>query len=272
MAPMGDRKIKKLGKLIKIWLILASREAQVQFLTNWAGILFIVGKVLRFSLFFVFIFSILSSTKSLVGYTREQVIFFFLVFNLVDILIQFLYRGIYTFRFRVVSGDYDIDLVKPWPSFFRPVFGSADFLDFLTLIPLWAYFFWFISRYQLLSGSAGFLLFLLLLVNSLVVGFAFHLFVCAVCVITLKIDHLVWVYRDLTNMARFPTDIYQKGIQYLLTFTIPVVILITVPAKALLGLLSWQWIGLSFLIGGVSLWASLRFWCFALSRYSSASS
>lgn len=264
--------VPTVARLVKIWLMVASRAAQSQLLTGIAGILFIIGKIVRFLLFFVFLFAVLSSSQTLAGYSREQVILFFLVFNLVDISIQFLFRGVYVFRPLVVSGNYDLDLLKPLPSFFRPLFGWTDILDFITLVPLLGYFLWFIFAHQLFSGFADLVLFFLLLFNALLIAFAFHLFVCAVCVLTTEIDHLVWVYRDLTSMARFPTDIYQRGIQAILTFTIPVVILITVPAKALLGLLSWQWVIFSFLISGVFLFLSLRFWKFALKQYSSASS
>ena len=270
MVPMVAK--KRLLKFIKIWMMVASRAAQAQLLTNWAGILFIIGKIIRFLLFFVFLFTILSSTKTLAGYTREQVILFFLVFNLVDIMIQFLFRGVYVFRPVVVRGDFDLDLLKPLPSFFRPLFGWTDILDFITLVPLWGFFLWFVFSHQLFVGLWSLILFSLLLISALVIGFSFHLFVSAVCVLTTEIDHLVWIYRDLTDMAKFPTDIYQKGIRYLLTFTIPVVILITVPAKALMGLLSWQWIALAFIISGVALWGSLQFWRYALTQYSSASS
>ncbi len=264
--------MRKLARLTRLWLFLASREAQIQLLTNWAGILFIIGKVIRFLLYFVFLFAVLSSVPTLAGYNREQVILFFLVFTLVDTITQFLFRGVYTFRFRVVSGEYDLDLLKPWPSFFRPIFGSADFLDFFTLVPFLVYFFWFLIDHHLIISFFQFLSFSVLLLNSLILGFAFHLFVCSVGIITLQVDHLVNVYRDLSSMARFPIDIYKKGVQYFLTFTIPVVILMTVPTKALLGMLTWPWLVLAFAIGGVSLWASLRFWRFALKRYSSASS
>lgn len=259
-------------KLVKVWLMVASRAAQSQLLTSWAGVLFLIGKIVRFLLFFVFLFAVLSSSKTLAGYSREQVIFFFLVFNLVDIMIQFLFRGVYVFRPLVVSGGYDLDLLKPLPSFFRPLFGWTDILDFITLVPLWVYFLWFVFAHQFFITPLALILFFLLLVNSLILAFAFHLFVCGICVLTTEIDHLVWIYRDLTNMARFPTDIYQRGIQAVLTFTIPVVILITIPAKALLGLLSWQWLILSLVISGLFLWGSLRFWKYALTQYSSASS
>ena len=247
------------------------RAAQSQLLTSWAGILFLLGKIVRFLLFFIFLFTVLDSVKTLAGYNREQVILFFLVFNLVDVSVQFLFRGVYQFRPLVVSGNYDLDLLKPLPSFFRPLFGWTDILDFITLIPLWIYFLWFGFSNQLFNPG-NFFLFLILFASSLILAFAFHLFICGVCVLTTEIDHLIWVYRDLTNMAKFPTDIYQRGIQLILTFTIPVVILITVPAKALMGILSWQGIIGSSLISGLFLFFSLKFWGYVLCRYTSASS
>jgi ABC-2 type transport system permease protein len=259
-------------KLIRIWLIQASKAAQADLLTTWAGILFLVGKIVRFLLFFVFLFTVLSASKSLAGYSQSQVIMFFLVFNLIDISVQLLFRGVYWFRPLVVSGNFDLDLLKPLPLFFRPLFGWTDILDFMTLIPLWIFFFWFGAKNGFFTNFWGVFLFFLLFINSLILAFAFHLFVCSVCILTTEIDHLVWVYRDLNNMARFPTDIYSKGVQMMLTFTIPVIVLITVPAKALMGLLSWPWMVLTFSISGVFLFGSLSFWKYALSQYSSASS
>lgn len=250
----------------------SSRAAQVEILTHWGSLLFLLGKIVRFLLFFTFLFMVLSSAETLAGYNREQVVLFFLIFNLVDIMVQFFFRGVYQFRFRVVSGDYDLDLLKPLPSFFQPVFGYSDILDFMTLVPLWGYFLWFVFTNQLFPSVFHFFSFLALLLNSLILAFAFHLFVCAVCVLTTEIDHLIWLYRDLTNMARFPTDIYQRGVRFILTFAIPVVVLITFPAKALLGLLSFKGVLLAFLASCFLLLVSLKFWKFALSQYSSASS
>jgi len=265
-------KIKGVLKLIRVWLMVSSRAAQSQLLTNWAGVLFLLGKVIRFLLFFLFLFVILGKNNSLVGYTREQVILFFLEFNLIDITTQFFFRGVYVFRPLVVSGNFDLDLLRPLPSFFRPIFGWTDVLDLITLIPLWIYFIWFIIFHNLIFNSMDVILFFFFLLNSLIVAFSLHLFVCSICLLTTEIDHMIMVYRDLTNMARFPTEIYQKGIQFILTFPIPIIILITVPAKALMGLLSWQMAGFSFLIGIIFLKWSFKFWQYSLKRYSSASS
>lgn len=259
-------------RLVKLWFLMAKTAVQSQLTTLWAGIFFILGKVVRFLFLFMFLFSVLSKSQTLAGYTREQVIVFFLVFNLVDITVQFFFRGVYLFRPLVVQGDFDLDLLKPYPSFFRPLFGWTDILDFITLIPLWAYFLWFVFMNHLFPSVLQFFSFLALFLNSLILAFAFHLFVCAVCVLTTEIDHLIWIYRDLIGMARVPTDIYQKGIRDILTFTIPVVILITVPAKALIGILSWPGAVLSFVISSFFLLGSLKFWRYVLTQYSSASS
>ena len=259
-------------RLIKIWLIQARNAAQTQLLTTKGGVLFLIGKISRFLLYFVFLFSVLSGAGGLAGFTTPQVILFFLVFNIIDAVVQFLFRGVYVFRPLIVSGNFDLDLLKPLPSFFRPIFGWTDILDFITLIPLFGFTVWYIFSHQLFSGLASFLIFFLLIFNSILVAFAFHLFVCAVCVLTTEIDHLIWIYRDLTAMARFPTDIYGKGIRIALTFVIPVIVLITVPAKALLGILSPFWILVSFVVGILSAILSLRFWKWSLKRYTGASS
>lgn len=259
-------------KLIKIWFMIAIRAALIWFLGTWSGVVFIFGKIARFLLFFIFLFVVLSASNNLAGYHREQVIFFFLVFNLIDISVQFFFRGVYVFRRIVDSGDFDLDLLKPLPSFFRPIFGWTDVMDFTTLVPLWIYFVWFVISNNLFQNFLSVILFLLLFINSLVLAFSLHLFISALCVITTEIDHLMAIYRDITNMARFPTDIYTRGIQTILTVTLPVIILVTVPAKALMGLLSWQWIVFSLLIGVIFLWGSLKFWKYALHQYTSASS
>ncbi len=259
-------------RLIRVWLMMAGRAAESQLLTTWAGALFLIGKLVRFLLFFVFLFVVASASKTIAGYSQEQVIVFYLVFNIVDITIQFLFRGVYQFRFLVVSGDYDLDLLRPLPSFFRPIFGWTDILDLITLLPLCGYFFWFIFNHRLAVGLWDLLLFLILMANSLVIGFSLHLLICSVCILTTKVDHLVWIYRDLTGMARFPTDIYQKGVQWFLTFVFPVIVMIAFPVKALIGHLDFLYFFLAFIMSLTMLWLSLQFWRFSLKRYTGASS
>lgn len=264
--------MRKIKKFFRVWLLSTRNVALSQMTTSYAAVFFTLGKIVRFLFFFAFIFVVVRSAASLAGYTPNQVIFFFLVFNLIDITAQFLFRAVYGFRPLVVRGEFDFYLVKPLPSFFRPLFHWADILDLVVLVPLWIFTLYFVFSKGLISAPIYLVYFLILYLASILIAFAFHLFVASVCVMTTEIDHLILVYRDLINMARFPTDIYQRGIRWILTFVIPVAVMITIPAKALLGLLSFWGIALTFLSSLVLVWASLKFWQFALTRYSSASS
>ena len=74
------------------------------------------------------------------------------------------------------------------------------------------------------------------------------------------------------TLGRFPSDIYTSFLQAVLTFVIPVAVMISFPAKAFLGRLSAAWILQAVGMAGVSLAASLGFWRFATRRYTSVSS
>ena len=162
-------------------------------------------------------------------------------------------------------------LVKPFNPLIRVMVGGPDFIDFAMLIILLStisYYIVFVTKIEILS----FIPFLLLIVNSLIIAAAFHIFVLAIGILTLSVDHLVMIYRDLTALARIPIDVYTQPVRSLLTFIIPIGIMFTFPAKALFGLLNWQLILTSFVFGLVSLFLSLKFWNYSLKYYQSASS
>lgn len=242
-------------------------------LTNrFAAFLFLLGKLGRFFFFLAFLIFLVSKTKTLAGYDLNQVIFFFLTFNLVDISAQLFLRGVYHFRPLIVTGNFDFILTKPLHPLFRSLASHTDILDLITFIPLVLYMIFFLASGKIFLTPMGVLLYLLLVFNALLIALAIHILVLAVGVLTTEVDHLIWIYRDLSGMARVPVDIYREWLRNFLIFVVPVGVLMTFPAKALMGLLSWPMVIFSFVLAGALLFLSLRFWNFALKRYSSASS
>ena len=264
--------MKKIMHLFRVWRRIASLSLQDHTLTLWSAGSFLIGKVVKFVLFFIFLYSVLLEAGSLAGYTREQIIVFFLVFNIVDISSQSIFRGVYDFKGEIISGNFDYQLLKPLPSFFRPLFGKADIADMLTLIPLWITFLYFVLKNGIVENPAYYFIFGLAILQSMIVAFAFHLFVSGIGVISTEVDHIIWVYRDLIGMGRFPTDIYSKFIQFGLTFFVPVIVLITIPAKGLMGILTIPTMMICFTITVVFLISSIWFWKKSLGFYTSASS
>jgi ABC-2 type transport system permease protein len=107
---------------------------------------------------------------------------------------------------------------------------------------------------------------------AMVLVTAIHILVAAIGVITTEVDHAIWIYRDLSQMARFPVDIYIEGVRFFLTFIVPIGLIFTVPAKALFGVLSIQWLIFALVFTVVFYLVILKFWNYALKKYSSASS
>src|SRR3990172_1736822 len=259
-----------MSKYFKIWWLM-SKNAFISMLANRLGAsVFMFGKLLRFGFFLVFIVFLLKGTNTLAGYNLNQTLFFFLTFNLIDVVTQFLYREVYRFRPLVVSGSFDLVLTKPVNALFRSLMGGADILDFMTIPPL-ILAIYFLGR-SLNPTTVQVLLYLFLLINGLLIATAFHISVLSLGIITLEIDHTIMIYRDITNLGRFPVDIYRQPLRGVLTYLIPVGIMMTLPAKALMGLVSPLGVGISLGLAATGIFLSLRFWNLALRQYTSASS
>lgn len=254
----------------RIWL-LYTKNSFLQALTNRVFfMLFLFGKTARVVMFLGFLYFLLDSTKGLGGYNKEQIIFFYLSFNLIDASAQFLFREVYRFRELVISGDLDLVLVKPINPLLRVMLGGTDILDLLMLI--------FIGIAVIYTGTAislnpiNWLVYLGLLLNSMILAAAFHILILTLCVLTTSIDHLTMVFRDTMSMLRIPVDVYSEPLRGILTFVVPLGIMMTFPPKALMGLLSLPLILIAFALSLIAFYTSLFFWKRSLREYQSASS
>lgn len=257
-------------KYFKIWLLMTSRVSQIAFVSRFGAGLFIIGKILRFSFFLIFLILLQTRTRGIEGYTLWQIIFFYATFNLIDTLPQLLFREAYRFRSYVVSGEFDFFLTKPISPLFRSLLGGSDILD-LSMLLISAAFIIFAATNIGGITLFGVLAYLVLIINAFIIAMSFHIIVIAVGVLTTEVDNTIMLYRDLTQMGRVPVDIYREPLNWIITFVIPVGIMMTFPAKALMGLLSLQIILVSFLISAIFLATSLAFWKFSLKNYSSIS-
>lgn len=258
-------------KYFKLWWIFTLNAAQSTLAWRFGTAIFLFGKFLRFGFFFFFLFVLLSHAKTLAGYNAMQVFFFYLTFNLIDGIPQLLYREVYRFRQQVVSGNFDYYLVRPTSVLFRSLFGGSDILDIpLTLIIVVL----LIIVGMHLQGVTLFttVVYICLLVNALFIATAFHIAVLCLGVLTTEVDNAIMLYRDFTQMGRFPITIYQQPLRGILTFAIPVGIMMTIPAQVLMGIFTPQIIAIAFLIGITTFSLSIFLWKYALRSYASASS
>jgi ABC-2 type transport system permease protein len=260
-----------MNTLIKYWVIWKTTvflSVQSTLENRLAVVFFTLGKLTRFTFFIGFIVLIGSRVPSVRGYNSEQIILFFLIFNLFDLFGQFFYRGIYFFREQVVSGELDFRLTKPINPLFQVLTRHTDILDLpLIIVVVFSLF-----TYNFHLSLAQFIVVSTLFLCGFLLVSAIHICIAGLGIITTEVDNTIMIYRDLSNLARFPIDIYPQFVRGFLTYIIPVAIAYTVPAKSLLGLVGPATVLISVSITLIFMFISLRFWRFALTQYSSASS
>ncbi len=258
-------------RYLAIWARMAAMSLQAQMSHPLGSVGFLLGKLVRILFFFAFVVAIFKSVKSLGGYGLADMALFFLTFNLVDLGAQIFFRGIYGARRVVEEGDFDFYLIQPCSPLFRLLFTTLDFLDLATALPVLVLLVMVFKRLPAL-GFGRYALYFLLTANGVAIAMAIHVLVAGLAVRTQELENSIWVYRDLMFMGKFPTDIYGAVARWALTLVVPVAVMCTFPAKALLGLLSPAWIVYSFGFALALLALARRYWLDSVRLYTSSSS
>ncbi len=260
-----------LKKYFRIWKQLSNCAISSYLSSRLDAVSYFTGKVIRFSFFLVLIISIFHFTSSLAGYSKYEVIFFFLTFNLMDVLAQAFFRGIYMFQGDIRRGNFDYLISKPVNPLFYCLTRLTDILDILFLIPIVILLFYVGSQLALVS-FLNILAYLFFVFLGLVIILALHIFSACVTIWTAQSEGIIWLYRDLMALGRFPPEIFSPLIQILFTFVLPIIVIVAFPVKALLGILPWYWAIFAFVYALGFFTLSLWFWQISLKKYASASS
>jgi ABC-2 type transport system permease protein len=269
---MKKHLLKRLAVYWHVWRFTAFNALQQAFINRWSNVLFMIGKLLRFAMSLLFLWLIKENVTVFAGYTTDQMIVFFLTYQVVDILAQVFYRGVYMFSEQVRTGEFDFLLAKPISPLFRSLTGLPDINDTIFLIPTLGVMAWLLSQLNIVITTQSLMWYLILLVNSFLVATALHILVLVIGILTTEVDGIIWLYRDLIKLGEFPVTIYPQLLKLALFFIIPVGIMVTIPAEVLLNV-NPTYSAVGSLIFGVSfLFVSLKIWTWSLKRYSSASS
>jgi ABC-2 type transport system permease protein len=113
---------------------------------------------------------------------------------------------------------------------------------------------------------------LIMLVAATVVLYSIWILVISAAFWVVKVDNLAYLFSSVFDFARWPVTIFKGIWRLLFTFVIPIGIMTTYPAEALLGTLTLQ-LFVGTLVGALIFSSVARFvWTRALGHYTSASS
>jgi ABC-2 type transport system permease protein len=113
---------------------------------------------------------------------------------------------------------------------------------------------------------------LLLLACAIIILYSIWILAISAAFVVVKIDNLSYLFVSLYDVARWPVSVFPGWLRLVFTFVIPLAILTTFPAEALLGrmapLRAVVVLGGAFAFAAFARWVWLR----SIARYTSASS
>lgn len=172
----------------------------------------------------------------------------------------------------VRRGTFDFVLIKPADSQF--LVSTARLLpwrgmDVLAAGVMFAVAFVMMRRWP----SPGALLAALVLFGiAVLVLYSMWILAAAAAFYVVKVDNLTFLFGAVFDAARWPTTVFRGVVRIVLTLVIPLALMTTYPAQALLGTLPTRTLVLS-VVGGLAFAAMARWvWLRSIAKYTSASS
>jgi len=173
---------------------------------------------------------------------------------------------------QIRKGTLDYALLKPVDSQFLlstarfEPWKTADVLGGAALVVVALTRLGRIPRLQDMTVSA------LLLLTA--VAILYSLWICTVCAAfyVVRLDNLAFLFSSIFDLARWPIGVFRGMLRLFFTFVIPLALMTTYPAMALLGALSVRNALLAVLGTGLFFGLARLLWSRAILHYASASS
>jgi ABC-2 type transport system permease protein len=245
---------------------IADLEYRVNFLTRIVtDIFWYIAQIMTFEVLFM-------HTPLIGAWNQEQMRVFLGVVFVVDALYMIiLSENLDQFSEKVRKGDLDLLLAKPANSQFMISLqkASTPAIGNLCIASSWFIY----SMVQMPNFEWIRLLWLILLVPcGLIALYSMRFMMAATAVIFARSENLQFIWYQIYRLGMRPDSIYVPWMKWLLLTALPVGVIASVPAKALLepppyGLFVWV-VALSVIL----IYITNKFWKFALRSYSSASS
>jgi ABC-2 type transport system permease protein len=170
------------------------------------------------------------------------------------------------------NGTLDFVLLKPADAQF--LVSTAQFkpwraMNVITGVLVFVYAFHLLGRRPSLGGMA---VAVLLLGASTLLLYSLWILTVSAAFYVVRVDNLTFLFSSIFDAARWPSSVFRGALSFALTFVIPLALMTTYPALAMLGKLRTSTMLLA--LAGSAAFALLArlVWLGSIGRYTSASS
>lgn len=170
------------------------------------------------------------------------------------------------------KGTLDFLLLKPADAQFMLSTSKLELAHLTDLATGLGIVIWALSASGHHPGFWAVLLAALLFVCGLSILYALWILVISLAFRVVKLDNMSYLFVSLFEAARWPSSVFRGALSVLFTFVIPLALMTTHPALALLGRAGWQHSAISLGVAGTLLLISRYVWSRSARNYTSASS
>lgn len=232
----------------------------------------VAQNVVWMGFFVLIILVVYGNTKSVAGWNKGDAMILGATCFLMNAVTTALFFSLMEIPQHVRLGTLDFIITKPIDTQFWVSTRRFNFDQIGTLLSGFA----LVTVGTHMSGlhpSAGqWIAYFALVAASLILFYSFLLALMTTGIWLVRVDNLWVLGESVMQIARYPLDIYQSGMQRVFTYVVPLAFVATVPSRQLVVALDplMVWLGVTWAVGFFL--AARWFWRFALTHYSSASS
>ncbi len=234
------------------------------------------AKVLQNCLWIFFFVAILlvvyRNTNSVAGWSRGEAFILAATMFLMNAFATAFFFSLIEIPNQVRMGTLDFVVTKPIDSQFWVSTRRFNFDQIGTLVAGIAMVAYGSYEAGLVASPAQWTAYAALVTSALFLFYAFNLALMTTGIWLVRVDNLWVLSESLTQVARYPLDIYGSGLQRVLTYVLPLGFLATVPARQLVRGFDLAMVAIGLIWSTASFVLARLFWRFALRYYSSASS
>jgi ABC-2 type transport system permease protein len=168
------------------------------------------------------------------------------------------------------KGTLDFLLLKPVDAQFLLSTSKLDLARAADVTAGFVLVGWSLSRAGAQPSFTDVLLALLALGCALAILYSMWILVVSLAFHVVKIDNLSHLIVSTFDAARWPSSVFRGGLAFVFTFVVPLALMTTYPALALLGRISWPEVVTAIGVAAAFLLASRWVWLRSLKSYTGA--
>lgn len=232
----------------------------------------VITNLLWSGLILTSMFVITSRASSVLGWSRNELLFLTATYNVFFGIFYFLFQASFRDFSRIISfGELDTFLIKPIDSQFFLSLWKIDFSNLARLVLGIIFVIYFIFNMHISTSFLSVIGYIILLLCGVTIMYTVWFFVITIIIWVPDLSNLRDILFQINGITRYPPAIFRNASNILFVTIFPLTLVIVVPVqtflqKVFVGDVFWLLFFSIFL-----LFLSRKFWQYALRFYTSAS-